>query len=558
MRSAPPRVKGIPSPVSRTRLAPIALVAVATLLSLAMGLRRLDLPGLYYDEAIQALPAVVFLEGGTPERIPGTTEVRWLGRWLPVMTQPYMGALKSQLLVPSFALLGASPASLRGTTFAWTLLGIALSALLARELLGRGGAALCGALMLVDPSLLFVGRHDWGSFALGLVCRSAALYCLLSGARLDSALRLGLGGLFVGLGLYNKIDFAVTALAASTALLLASPSSLWSALRRARLRLAWPALGLLLGAAPMLAALPRTLAVGRSFAERSSGPGSWPEKLDAFAFTLDGSYFQRLILSGGSFPDLRDVEGASGGPGLLLLCLAALALGLRLVAAPARDGRDPARRFVLWTTLLAALGLLATPKAERIHHVLNLVPFPQLLVAGALADLWRLSPRPLRALSALLAAVALAGSLWIDLQTWRAIERTGGRGRWSSALGELASELAERPGSTVVTLDWGLSLPIRFLEPELPVIETVWGPRGGPHRHWALPGGAEQVYLLYPERLSVFPVGLELLDALEALPEGTAELRSHRDGTGELAFLSVRIAEPHRLDYRGALEVRLR
>ena len=93
-------------------------------LALAFAARDLSAPGLYYDEVIQAEQAREFLDAnGRPLQVPGADSVRVFGRWLPVFTQPYMGALKSQLLIPSFALFGASGASLRVTTLVWGLLG---------------------------------------------------------------------------------------------------------------------------------------------------------------------------------------------------------------------------------------------------------------------------------------------------------------------------------------------------------------------------------------------------------------------------------------------------
>src|SRR3990172_8938280 len=152
--------------------------AVAAAPSAWLALRDLGVPGLYYDEAIQALPAAEFLrEGGRPLQIPGAKSVWLAGGWFPLMTQPYRGALKSQLLIPVFAVFGASTAVLRATTFAWGLLGCLFATLFAGRLLGAPTAVATGALLALDPAFLFVSRHDWGSFALGLVLRCGG-FCL--------------------------------------------------------------------------------------------------------------------------------------------------------------------------------------------------------------------------------------------------------------------------------------------------------------------------------------------------------------------------------------------
>ena len=59
-----------------------------------------------------------------------------------------------------------------------------------------------------DPSFLFVSRHDWGSVALALVFRGGGLYLATTGWARASLVRLAAGGLLLGLGIYNKIDFA--------------------------------------------------------------------------------------------------------------------------------------------------------------------------------------------------------------------------------------------------------------------------------------------------------------------------------------------------------------
>ena len=104
------------------------------LLALVLGARNLDVPGLYYDEAVQARPALEFASAhshATP--LPGS-QTLWLGnRALPLLTQPYMGALKSQILIPSIWLTGASVAGLRLTTLVWALCGAGFVAAFSRR-----------------------------------------------------------------------------------------------------------------------------------------------------------------------------------------------------------------------------------------------------------------------------------------------------------------------------------------------------------------------------------------------------------------------------------------
>jgi len=202
------------------------------------------------------------------------------------------------------------------------------------------------------------------------------------------------------------------------------------------------------------------------------------------------------------------------------------------------------------------------PRAVRIHHVLNAAPFPQIVVAAAFVGLWRMGAGPLarpalRALAAVGFCAVLAGQVQVELRTLDEIRATGGRGRWSDALARYAGELAAEPGASVVSLDWGFHAPLRFLAPNLDLREPVWQLRGAAALGAQLEGTPQTVYLVQDPRYRVFDLGQDLLAAAARLPEGAASVRAHADRTGDTAFLSVRIARPHRLVYRGRLEVEL-
>jgi hypothetical protein len=533
--------------------------------SLALTARDLSAPGLYYDEVIQAEAAREFLDAGSsPLRIPGASSTHVFGRWLPLFTQPYMGALKSQLLIPPFAVFGASGASLRATTLAWGMLALLSAMLLAHRLLGLGPALVAGALLAVDPSFLFVSRHDWGSFALALLLRCAGLTLFVTGwervqaeraaSRRRAKFKLLGAGLCFGLGVYNKIDFAVPLAAAALALCLVAPRAVAEALRGHSLRLLPVAAGFLIGAAPLLGELGTTLLVTRGALDAPPDAGLWSEKLNALRCMLDGSYFDRLMRSGGSFERMFEVAGAAVSPFLAIygLAIAWLAGGIALRAR--RGEWDPVPAFVLATAVFSALGILATPRAVRIHHVLGAYPFPQLVVALAILDLaGPARQRARRAAAAALTALALGGSLWASARTFDTVSRNHGKGRWSDATRGLARELSAEPGAVTVSLDWGFHAQLRFLEPELELREPIWAlARWNPQAAaWTSEGDDRTRYLLWDRDFAVFPFGPAFLDAVRALRSSRVAIRVHADHEGDPAFLSVQIAGPHRIVYRG-------
>ena len=289
-----------------------------------------------------------------------------------MLTQPYMGALKSQLLIPVFAAFGASTVTLRAATLACGLLGLTLAMVFARRLLGTPAALVAGALLAVDPAFLFVSRHDWGSFALGLVCRSAGLALALAGLERRRPAQLAAAGLALGLGVYNKLDAGVVVAAAMLAGALAAPRAARELLRHRPREIAAFAAGLALGAAPLAVGGLRTAkGVARSLGDPRGLAHDLPEKLAMWSALLDGSYFQRLMLAGGRFEDLSAVSGAVAGCFAPALFASVLFLCARLARARAWQRPERARLFALAALALGSAALLATPRAARVHHALN-------------------------------------------------------------------------------------------------------------------------------------------------------------------------------------------
>ena len=118
-------------------------------------------------------------------------------------------------------------------------------------------------------------------------------------------------------------------------------------------------------------------------------------------------------------------------------------------------------------------------------------------------------------------------------------------------------------------LDWGFRWSLLFVAPELQVVEPIYEIKRAAQRQrlerragnrpdrpaWTLDAAPNAIYLLYPAAYSTFPYGARFLEAIEALPAAAATVRRHLDGQGDVAFLSVRIDGPHRLEYDRGLRV---
>lgn len=537
----------------------LALLCVTLLAALMLASTALDVPGLYYDEAVQARPAKEFVTGvvyGTP--FPGSQTLDLWGRPFPWMTQPYMGGLKSQVLIPSVWLFGSSVSVLRFTTLCWAILAVALIAAFARRAFGERTASIAALLLAFDPSLLLLARHDWGSFALSLLLRGAALLYLWRWWETRRSGFLLSGSLAIGLGVYNKVDFGIFVVAGGLGVLACGARPLLRRIGERPRDLLVAGAGIAIGMLAMLPSLAAVFAARGAFAR----DGEMAEKLRTLWIMLDGTYFHRLIEVGGLF-DRMD-EATLGRPSALGLAfsiafIAACVLVIRARRREADAAQKCAGLFLLFASSAALLAYLALPGGVRIHHALNIYPFPQLLVAWVLGRIAARGGATSVAALSTAALIAITGVATYQ-QTIDFASETGGRGRWSNSLDDFALELDARGESVVVSLDWGFHETLGFLTegPRLvdayPRIPAALGQRGV----WTVEGTQRNVYLLHEAPYDLFGYGAPFLEALARVDPAYVVVERHVDREGELAFVEVRMTRPHRVLYRsGGFEIQI-
>jgi hypothetical protein len=466
--------------------------------------------------------------------MPNTQVAELFGRPFPVFVQSYLGALKSWLLIPAVALFGPSVPVLRLANLVWSAAGLLFFMLWTRRVAGLGVALLAGPLLALDPAFFFTSILDWGSAVPSLFCRFAGFFFTVRAWEHGKARDALLAGLCFGLGLFNKIDFAVLLLAVGLGVAGALAGPLVAFVVRRRGLLGWGGAGFLAGGGLMLFHARQILAV-----HAPARAGEWKEKLHLLQMMWDGSYFYRMMAVGGRFEIMDQAVSAVWTPFALVLAAAALGLAVALFRRDETKPRKSLSIFLLLSMVFVTAGFLLLPGAVRLHHALLLVPFPQLIIASALAGLWQ----RWRAGRSLLAAAFVVLLCWQSaalLQTQRLIRQTGGRGCWSEALVQFCQSVKDRSDLIIISLDWGFNEQLLFLTDGPRLEEPIWNWLEQPGSDRAKPPAQlNLLYLFYPDQYSKFPFGAEFARA--APPAGQRlVIQTWRDARGEPAFYSAR------------------
>ncbi len=436
----------------------------------ALGTYRLALPGLYGDEVLQILPALQVVEGHSPQLFNGVprTQISIGGRPFPLMTNAYLGSLKTMLFLPIAAVFGTSVYSVRVFTLAIAALAVVLTYQFTTLIFSRRAAVVSTALLVLDQSFILRTKVDWGPNALAITCKMAALVMLCLWWKQSRRTLLGGGGFVLGLGLYNKADFSWV-----LAALLLATVLVWGGELRPRLtpaNLITFAGSFVAGAAIFIAY--NVLRPLGSF--RLGNPGQVPWWHPAVFRQASQQRLQLLweLLNGTSMNGpLGMAPGAVRplpfGTPMGLVFVGALLVALLLAFGPRREPISLERplRWLLLAMCLFFLFATLTPVGGGHHHIINIYPWPHILVGSVLTDgikvlvqrlhtRYRAGPQ---VMAGLVVAVLVASNLALLGQTFRVLDRTGGAGRWSDSVYTLAATSATAPPASRSTCWTGRS-----------------------------------------------------------------------------------------------------
>ena len=455
---------------------------------------NIERPGLEADEALHAAAAIRLLQPDLGSRIWVNTTSRVAGRDLPVMIMPYLGAVKSYMLAAAFLLFGSSVSTLRLTMIAVGAAAIAFTYLLARRGWGSVCALITTAALATDPSFVLMTRADWGPVALPALFRTGALYAIIVWAQERKRIHLGIAGLLLGLGVYDKSNFLWFVLALIAVGL--------GARLLGRLRLSCRELLLvcgtfLAGASPLLwwnaTHNWQTITVAREGIQMGLGQG--PSLGAALLGELSARMLSLWSMLAGRGLDVF-MFGASVAPWVgsysETLFLPVLAVSVLLVGLFFRGPRMlhpldwPTILFPAAMAVLLLAQMLITPLTIWYHHLIFLYPFPQLFIGVVLSHTivgfrpgaWRAILRPVAGLAAILLILGNGAVTWRYQQL---MARSPGSPVWSTGIYSLNDLLMTHyRQEKIKLLDWGMYYPLLLLSDGQLQVDELWGWLEGP------------------------------------------------------------------------------
>jgi hypothetical protein len=435
-------------------------LAVCCCLPILVGCVFLPYAGLEMDETLFTLP---YYQPGAE-----VFRVRLFHHNVPLMIMTYVGALKTFLYWPLFAVFRSSIVR-HPMLAAWVMrLPMVLVACLtvfvffhmAEGSAGRRAAAVATLLLACDPTFLLTDTFDWGPVALEHLLLVTACFFLIKYAHEHIPRDLLLAFFILGLALWNKAVFGW----ALAGLICGGGLIFW----RDIIKLATPRRLLCAVACFGAGALPLVVYNARhegvTFQSNANlEPSAVPAKFIQLDMALNGSGLFAFLVSEEYYDNPKPPSSVLGQAAFWIRRhfgdhhegYMDYAAALALLAVPLW-WRSRAARFCIVFTAAAWLLMASTRGAGTSqHHAVLLWPFPQLFVAIVISSLrWKW-------VVACVCTILAASNLLVLNQYLVQFERNGADGPFTDAINRLSAALPL--GQTIYVLDWGIQYPLYVL-----------------------------------------------------------------------------------------------
>ena len=457
----------------------IALLALICSLFFILASYNIELPGLYYDEALDVVPTMQLVTG---QHVEEHRSIEILGHRLPIMVSEYVGPVSTYLTLPFFLLFGVSVSSLRLTTIVFAVGTIVFAFYFLKPFFSRQVAFLAALLLAVNPAFIMWSRQGNHVSSLMSFMATGSLYCFYRWYKKRKDFYLYVGSFLLGLGLCQKIIFLWFIMALGLAVFTQTSNlkgmvsfRTWIRDRTRKVigfgikRLGLSLLAFCVGLSMMLwynLTTPGTIRMILSnLVVTSKGTNNlafltnFLKRVEDFRRVLSGDLFS---YTGGSYANKFYVP----------LFMVAFLFCLVVSLLPINNINKKKRRFVLVLFITLFIFSCFTIGGLSPYHLLILLPLPQAIISLFVCDAGVLlrgvvsSDRIRRILTIVPLTVALVIVI-LDLGVVKsyhgAMNETGGVGMFSDAIYDLADYLEDSDITTPLAVDWGFRKNIQFL-----------------------------------------------------------------------------------------------
>jgi len=471
-----------------TKRVEIALLTLICSLFFVLASYNIELPGLYYDEALDVVPTMQLATG---QPIDKHNSVEILGRRLPIMVSEYVGAVSTYLTLPFFLLLGVSVSSLRLTTIVFAVGTIIFTFCFLKLFFDRKVALLAALLLAVNPAFIMWSRQGNHVSSLMSFMSTGSLYCFYLWYEKRKNICLYLGSFLLGLGLYQKIIFLWFIIALGLAVLTQRANVLgvgsWKldgfGLKPLGLSLLSFCAALSLMLWYNLTTLGTIKTILGNLVVTSGGVNNldfltnFLKRVQDFGHVLSGDFF---TYTGGSYANRLYIP----------LFVVAFLFCLVISFLPTKSADRGKTRFIM--SLFIALFIFScfTIGGLSPYHLLIFLPLPQVIISLFICDAGGLLSRAFnppdwvgRTLT-MVPFIAAAAIVVLDLGVIKsyhvALGETGGVGMFSDAIYDLADYLEDNGITTPLAVDWGFKKNIQLLTKgavnPIEIFQYSWNP----------------------------------------------------------------------------------
>lgn len=416
---------------------------VIGIIFLVLASQNLVLPGVEFDEVLKATVAMDIVHG----RDTGLNSLKLYGKNFFIMMNPYDGPVEVYSFIPFYYLSGINLYSMRMSKIFWGLVEVILFFYFAKAFFNKKVAYIATTMFATMPTVIFYSRQ--GAFVnhLILIPLFFSFISFLKFLKQNKINYFYLGSFFFGIGFTTKLTFWWLIL----------PILLSVYLFKIRLKInLWQAFlslsSFCLGAAPII--LYNLAFKGYTFKYILT---SSPETNVHIFSNLILRFKQFILLLNGGLSDF------SFGDTFSTYFFIFFSIAFIFIFFYSLKIKNPKLNktlfFIIFLIITVLLQSIFTVSQLREMHLFILVPFSLLIASYFLHILFNKK----KIIFFILFSLIIFSNILIVFQYYDTLKKTGGIGRMSDAIYDLAEYLEQNRIRYPLAVDWGFTSTIRLI-----------------------------------------------------------------------------------------------